>query len=642
MHNARGDNYEMDNKAAISPARTGAGPQTWGQGAAEDKTYIKGTQLLIIMISVLLGILLAALDQTIVGPALPKIVGDLQGFDRYSWVVTVYLLTSTISVPIVGKLSDMYGRKWFYMAGIVIFLIGSALAGLSADMNQLIIFRGIQGLGAGILMACAFAIIADLIPPAERGKWQGVFGSVFGLSSVVGPTIGGLLTDNFSWHWIFYVNVPIGIVALAVLYFTFPTENRSHVKKSIDWLGAGALVVSLVPLLIALSLGGTPDWDWGSVKVIGMLVVAVVFLAAFLFIETRAAEPIIPLDLFKSRIFTVSVATVFLTGVGLFGAVLVIPLFIQAIQGGTATASGNSITPMTLGIVVSSVITGQLISRTGKYRIIGIVGMALVTIGMALLYTMSMDTDRLVTIFYMIIMGLGLGVAFPLYTLVVQNAFPIQRVGVVTAAVQFFRSIGSTVGVAILGTVVNNQFHSHFGPELQKQVAALPASVASQIPVDKLAAGLGSINPQALVSDAGKAALHTQLTNFVPAGPQQGQFVDSLMTLITNALKPSLFAGIQEAFLIGAILVGAGFVLTIFLKEIPLRKSNRGGTGGPSTGEGGWDGGDSGPQGPGGWSGNGKVNFEQAAEEAGKEMAASGMPATEIPADEEPELIPRK
>jgi EmrB/QacA subfamily drug resistance transporter len=618
----------MDNKAAVSPSKNGAGAQAWGQ-AADPKSYIHGTQLLVVMLSVLLGILLAALDQTIVGPALPKIIGDLQGFDRYAWVVTIYLLTSTISVPIIGKLSDMYGRKWFYMAGITVFLLGSALAGLSGDMNQLIIFRGIQGLGAGIIMACAFAIIADLIPPAERGKWQGVFGSVFGLSSVVGPTIGGFLTDNLSWHWIFYVNVPIGIIALAVLFFTFPHESNPHVQKSIDWLGAGALVASLVPLLIALSLGGTPDWDWGSGKVIGLLVAAVFFMALFLFVETRAKEPIIPLDLFKNRIFTVSVATVFVTGVGLFGAVLYIPLFIQAIQGDSATASGNSVTPMTLSIVVSSVVTGQLISRTGKYRIIGILGMGFVTLGLFLLYTMNIDTPRLTTIFYMIVMGLGLGVAFPLYTLAVQNAFPIQRVGVVTAAVQFFRSIGSTVGVAILGTVVNNQFHSQFPGELRKALSALPipggpggtpgGGTGGGSPIDQLIAGLSNVNPQALVSPEGLAQLKAQL---IQMGTPEA-FVNPLLNAITTAMKPALFGGIHEAFLIGTILVGIGFITTIFLKEIPLRKSNRGPAPGAGMAEGGGE------------------NFAFEAEEAGREMAASGMPATEIPAEEEPELVER-
>lgn len=552
-------------QTAQRPEPPSANGSEWDESAPM-KVYSRG-QILAVMASVLLGILLAALDQTIVGPALPKIIGDLQGFEHYSWVVTIYLLTSTISVPIVGKLSDMYGRKWFYAAGIAIFIIGSALSGLSADMLQLIIFRGIQGLGAGVLFGIAFAIIADVIPPADRGKWQGVFGSVFGLASVVGPTVGGYLTDNLSWRWVFYVNVPIGIIALTVLVLSFPKEDKAHVEKSIDWLGAGALVASITPLLLALSFGGS-QWPWDSWQVIGAFIMAAVFLALFLIIESRAKEPIIPLDIFKKDIFTVSSIVVFMTGLGMFGAIIYIPLFIQAIQGDSATNSGNAVTPMTFAIIVSSVITGQLISRTGKYRIIGIVGMGLVTLGMTLLWSMNMDTPRWATIVYMIIMGLGMGVAFPLYTLVVQNAFPIQRVGVVTAAITFFRSIGGTVGTAILGTLVNSQFRDRFPVEFQNQVSQLPPDVAQNIPVGPLTAGLSSINPQALLSEGGAEALRQQLIGFgVPDA-----FVGNLTTIIFDAMKPALFGGIQTAFMIGAILLFIGFVATCFLRELPLRK----------------------------------------------------------------------
>ena len=573
-------------------------------------------QIIAVMASVMLGILLAALDQTIVGPALPKIIGDLNGFEQYSWVITVYLLTSTISVPIIGKLSDMYGRKWFYMAGIVIFLLGSALSGLSANMTELIIYRGIQGLGAGILFACAFTIIADLIPPAERGKWQGLFGAVFGLSSVIGPTLGGFLTDNLSWHWVFYVNVPIGIVALAVLYFTFPPEHKHHVQKIIDWWGASLLVLSLVPLLLALSLGGTRDWDWGSPKVIGMFIAAVVFLGAFLYVESRVKEPIISLDLFKNRIFTSSTVALFLTGVGLFGAVLYIPLYIQAIQGDTATSSGNAVTPMTLAIVVSSIIGGQIVSRTGKYRVLSIVGMGTMVVGMFLLYTMNVDTPRFTTILYMVIMGLGLGIPFSILTLAVQNSVSFKQVGAATSATQFFRSMGGTVGVAILGTVVNNQFHSQFPGELQKAVNDLGPQVSANIPVAQLASALSNINPQSLVSTQGADALRAQLSAFMPAGAPANA-VDTLMQVINKALKPALFSGIQEAFLIGAVMLFLGFVAAWFLKEIPLRK----GTGrGSAMAEG------------------APAPVSEELVEAGEEMAVSGLPgATVLAEDEEPQ-----
>ncbi len=590
---------------------------------------LPGRMVAAIMISVMLGILLAALDQTVVGPAMPKIIADLNGFDHYTWVFTIYLLTSTISVPIFGKLSDMYGRKWFYVAGIVVFLIGSMLSGLSGDIFQLIAYRGLQGLGAGIITANAFAIIADVIPPADRGKWQGAFGGIFGLASVVGPTIGGYLTDTLNWRWVFYVNLPIGIIALAVLVALFPATNQHGAKKSIDWWGAGTLVAGLTPLLLALSLGGTPGWDWGSTQVIGLLAVAVLFLGAFIFVETRAKEPILPLDLFKNRIFTVSVITVFVTGVGLFGAVLYIPLFVQAIQGDSATSSGNAITPMTIAIVVSSIVTGQIISRTGKYRVIGVLGMGFVTLGMFLLYTMNMDTERLVTISYMVVMGLGLGVAFPLYTLAVQNAFPIQRVGVVTAAVQFFRNMGSTVGTAVLGTIVNNQFHDRFGPEFATRYNALTAGIPGNLPpgglpagtpggpgglpsADQFLAALGNLNPQVLV---GQEALAKLQANLVLHGTPEA-FAPKLVEVITDALRPALFTGIQEAFLIATVLLGIGMVTTIFLKEIPLRKTNEGGA----------------------LAAMAKGSGESAAVEAGREMAASGLPGSNLPARDEPVL----
>jgi EmrB/QacA subfamily drug resistance transporter len=544
----------------------------------------------------------------------------------------------------------MYGRKWFYAAGIVIFVLGSALSGISGDMLQLIIYRGIQGLGAGMLFGIAFAIIADVIPPADRGKWQGVFGSVFGLASVVGPTVGGFLTDNLSWRWVFYVNVPIGAIALAVLLLSFPKEDTAHVQKSIDWLGAGALVAGITPLLMALSFGGS-EWEWGSWQVIGSFVASAVFLGLFLFIESRAKEPIIPLDIFKHSIFTVSSITVFMTGLGMFGAVIFIPLFIQAIQGGSATESGNAVMPMTFAIIVSSVITGQLVSRLGKYRVIGIAGMATVTLGMALLWTMNIDTPRWVTIVYMIIVGLGMGVAFPLYTLVVQNAFPIQRVGVVTAAVQFFRSIGGTVGTAILGTLVNTQFHERFPAELRNQVAQLPPQAGGQIPVDQLAAGLGNISPQALLSEGGAEALRAQLTQVgIPDA-----FVGNVVDLIFGALKPALLGGIQTAFLIGAIMLAVGLVSTIFLKEIPLRKSHAPASaamaeGGHFSPEGGKTQAQAGAPtsaaiSTNGSRGNGHFREEVEGElaEIGQEWAASGLPGgTVLDADNEPLLGDRK
>lgn len=621
----------MEGVTSVVSAPEERGSQNGTPWASNGTPKIETRTLLAVMGSVLLGMLLAALDQTVVGPAMPKIIGDLGGFNQYAWVVTSYLLTSTITVPIFGKLSDMYGRKWFYVGGIVVFLIGSMLSGMSGDITQLIIYRGVQGFGAGIIFASAFAIVADLIPPANRGKWQGAFGAVWGLASVVGPSLGGFLTDSINWRWVFYVNLPVGIIALAVIVALYPKETPHPHNKIIDWLGAGLLVVAITPLLLALSLGGSPDWAWNSAPIISMFVIAAIGLAAFLVVEARAKEPIIPLDLFKNRIFTVTMLTVFTTGVGLFGATLYIPLFIQAIQGGSATESGNSLTPMMISVVIASVLSGQIISRTGKYRVIGIVGMALVTIGMFLLYSMGMDTQRLLTIGYMVLLGLGMGITFPLYTLVVQNAFPMSRVGVVTAALQFFRSIGGTVGVAVLGGIVNSQFHDRFPAEFAAKYEALKATAGGSLPpTNKLLEGLSNLNPQLLTSTQGVAEVKARLAiNGVPQN-----FVDTLFNVITDAMKSPLFAGIQIAFLIGAVLFAFGLITTSFLPEIPLRATNdhsripatQGGTNGKAV--------------PGDMWGSGGDKVVAEATKAGKEMAAGGMPGGSVlPAEDEPVLV---
>ncbi|HUS17559.1 MAG TPA: MDR family MFS transporter [Chloroflexia bacterium] len=535
--------------------------RTSAPSEATDQPQVKN--LLVIMSGVLLGILLGALDQTIVGPAMPKIIGELNGFEHYAWVFTAYMLTSTVSVPIFGKLGDMYGRKWFYIGGIIVFLIGSMLCGIATDIWQLIGFRALQGLGGGIMFSNAFTIIGDLVPPAERGRWQGLFGGIWGLASVFGPTAGGYITDYLSWRWVFYVNLPVGLIALAVLLVTFPNMHYAEAgKKSIDWLGAATLTAAVCPLLVALSLGGTKDWAWGSVNTLGMMAVAAVFLGIFLFVESRAKEPIIPLDLFKNRTFTLSVIVVFLTGLGMFGAVSFIPLFIQAVQGDSATSSGNAVTPMMLSLVVSSVICGQLISRTGKYRVLGIVGMVLLTTGLFLLATMNVDTARWQTIGYMIIMGFGLGIAMPLYTLIVQNAFPMQRLGVVTSATTFFRSIGGTVGLALLGSIVNNRFLSQFHTEL----SARSPQVAAQLPAEFTA----NLTPQALVNPA----IFDRMREEIAANGVPTSLIPQIIGAIQGAMKPALAVATTEAFLIGASTLVIAIVATAFLKEIPLRKRN--------------------------------------------------------------------
>jgi EmrB/QacA subfamily drug resistance transporter len=538
---------------------------------------ISRRQLYTIMGGVMLGMLLSSLDQTVVGPALFRIVRDLHGLEHYAWVTTGYLLTSTITVPIVGKLSDLYGRKWLFVGGMAVFLVGSWLSGLSrgtgfftpfgldisgltTGMAELIAFRGLQGIGAGMLMANAFAIIGDLVSPAERGRWTGLFSAVFGLSSVIGPTIGGFITDNIGWQWVFYVNVPVGAVALAVVITQFPSlKNDHHVTRSIDWLGAGALVGALTPLLVALSLGGSPDFAWNSPKVIGLLAFGGVMLIGFILAEWKAKEPLLPLDLFKSRTFALVALTTFLTGVGMFGALINIPLFIQGVQGDSATNSGNSLLPMTLSLVVMSIVSGQLLTRTGKYRWLGVFGMSALTLGMFLLSRMHVDTPRIQTIAFMVLLGVGLGVAMPIYTLIAQNAFPIQRLGVVTAATTFFRSIGGTVGIAVLGTLVNSRFTSDYTANLSPQIKNNP----------QFGAFLNKLSPQALISPDTIAAIKGQLV----AAKLSGEQITATLNAIQAPIRPALSTAITEAFLIGAAVVALAIIATALIPEVPLRKA---------------------------------------------------------------------
>ena len=501
--------------------------------------------------AVMLGMLLGSLDQTIVGTAMPKIVNDLNGFQRYSWVITAYLVASTAMMPIFGKISDIFGRKWLYMLGIATFLLGSMLSGLSQSMEQLIAFRAIQGLGAGMMTPIAMAIIGDIFPPAERGKYQGLIGAVFGLAVIVGPQLGGFITDNIGWRWVFYVNLPVAILAFTVVFLVFPSHTALHKRHSIDWLGSVALIGSVVPLLMALSLGSTnPDnsnsYAWTSPQIVGLFALAIVFGGAFLFIQSRAAEPTIPLGLFRNRIFNVSMIIVFLTSMGMFGAVLYIPLFVQDVLMQSATNSGLVLTPMMIGVILVSIISGYLMSRTGHYKILAIVGTFGVLIGLYLLSTMTVSTDNGTLVRFMIVLGLGLGTSMALFTIVVQNAFPVDRLGVVTASLAFFRSIGGAVGVAVLGSAMNNRFASEFQTGLQSLPVALRQSLAAASPTQLM--------------NAGDSDLRAQM------GAQAAGAVESVRAA---AIAP----GIAEIFLIGAGLVAVAFVASFFLREIPLRKT---------------------------------------------------------------------
>src|SRR5438093_2674986 len=416
----------------------------------------------------MLSMLLAALDQTIVGTAEPKIIASLSGFDRYPWVSTAYLLCSTISVPIFAKLSDIYGRKLFLLGGSAGFVMASALCGAAGKvhslgldgMNQLILFRGLQGICGGVMMGLTFAIVGDIFSPAERGKYQGVFSGAWGFASVFGPTLGGWLTDQISWRATFYVNLPVGIVAIIALYRYFPYWHPKDVKRHIDWAGVVTLISCIVPLLLALTW--VTDYGWSSVRVESLLVLAAAMLVAFLYAETKAIELLIPLALFCEPRISLCSVDVFVVGIAMFGTIIYLPLFMQGVLGVTATRSGNLLTPMMLGIVIGTFVCGQITMRLRSYKTPIMAGSVLVTAGTILFARMDASTQSLSVLVAMITAGFGMGLMMPGYTVAVQNAAPHKYMGIATASSTFFRSIGSTVGVAIFGSLLLTNYHHDF------------------------------------------------------------------------------------------------------------------------------------------------------------------------------------
>ncbi|MFF3482241.1 DHA2 family efflux MFS transporter permease subunit [Streptomyces sp. NPDC002701] len=506
-----------------------AGP---GARGADDPKRMEGGVLVSIG-ALLLGMLLAALDQTIVSTALPTIVSDLGGLDHLSWVVTAYLLASTAATPLWGKLGDQYGRKKLFQVAVVIFLIGSALCGMAQDMPQLIAFRAVQGLGGGGLIVLSMAIVGDLVPPRERGRYQGLFGAVFGATSVLGPLLGGLFTEHLSWRWVFYINLPVGIVALAVIAGVLHIPVRST-RHTIDYLGTFLIAAVATCLVLVASLGGN-TWAWGSPRIIGLAVLGAVLTVAFVAVERRAAEPVLPLKLFGIRTFTLAAVISFVVGFAMFGAMTYLPTFLQVVQGVSPTMSGVHMLPMVAGLLVSSTVSGQIVSRTGRWKVFPIAGTAVTALGLLLLHRLGVDSSTGEMSAYFLVFGLGLGLVMQVLVLIVQNAVSYEDLGVATSGATFFRSIGASFGVAVFGSVFAGRLSDRLTDVLRGQ---------------ELPPGLGA---DALKSDP--------------------KIISELPAALRPPVVEAYATSITDVFLYAAPVALVGFVLAWFLREDRLRGS---------------------------------------------------------------------
>jgi EmrB/QacA subfamily drug resistance transporter len=510
-----------------------------------------------IMGAVMLGLFLSAMDQTIVGTAMPRIIADLSGLKLYAWVFTSYMLASTTFVPIVGKLGDIYGRKIFFITGIVIFLIGSMLCGMSQNMVQLIVFRGIQGIGGGFIFANAFAIIGDLFPPAERGKYAGLMSGVFGLASVLGPLIGGALTDHAHWRWVFYVNIPLGLVALVVLAVVLPASARHDATRKLDYAGAITLAAAIAPMLLAFSWAGT-DYAWGSPQVVGPLVFSALMGAAFFIIETRAEDPIVPFSLFRNSIFAVCTAIAFVSGAAMFSASVYIPLFMQGVLGFSATNAGLVLTPMTIAMVCGSAIGGQVMSRTGRYKFLTVGGLSVACVGLFMLSTMTADSSQITGMQYMALLGFGLGLSFPTLVLAAQNAVPHTMMGLTTSLNQFARSVGGTIGVAIMGSILTRRLSDELA-------SGLPPRVSAEAPPQLLDA---LTNPRILLDDDALNRLRDEGFSGVFGADGPALFAQTI-----DSMKDGLATSITEVFFFASMLALASVVISLFLRETRMQTS---------------------------------------------------------------------
>ncbi|WP_443059328.1 MDR family MFS transporter [Streptomyces sp. NBC_00435] len=504
---------------------------------ADASEEVKPRSVRVVLMALMIAMLLAMLDNMIIGTAMPTIVGELGGLEHLSWVVTAYTLATAASTPIWGKIGDMYGRKGSFLTSIVIFLIGSALSGMAQDMGQLIGFRAIQGLGAGGLMVGVMAIIGDLIPPRERGKYQGMMAGVMALAMIGGPLVGGTITDHMGWRWSFYINLPLGIVALAMVSAVLHLPKK-RAQGKIDYLGAALLTVAITSTVLVTTWGGT-EYAWGSAEIIGLIVTGIVSIAGFIYAETKAAEPVMPLHIFRSRNFTLMSVIGFLVGFAMFGGVLYLPLFQQSVQGASATNSGLLLLPMLLSMMVISLVAGRVTTNSGKYKMFPIIGGALMVVGLFLLATMDTDTSRLMSGVYMAVLGAGLGFLMQITMLVAQNSVEMKDMGVASSSATLFRTLGGSFGVALMGSLFTSQVTSTMTDRLGPEAAAKAGS--AQLDAASLA---------------------------------------KLPEVVRDAYQHAVAAGTHSAFLLGAGIAVLGFVAAWFVKEVPLRGAGPAGASG--------------------------------------------------------------
>lgn len=520
-------------------------------------TTMSRRQTNLVTLGLLLGVLLEALDGTIVGTAMPRVVTDLGGIELLGWVFSAYILSSTVTTPIYGKLSDLYGRMPFYLGGMAIFMLGSIASGFAQDMTQLVIFRGVQGLGAGAMMPVAIALAQTVFPPQDRGKIQAAISGAFGISSVFGPTLGGFIVDTFNWRWVFFFSAPVGILAVIILYVNLPEAGRRNVehtgKKSVDWLGASLMTVSATSLMLGFQFGGDATLGWTSWQALGGFVLSLVTLAAFLVVETRVADPIVPLKVFRNPTFSLSVLITFLIGAAMITVLSYLPLFMQAVLGVSATNSGTIITPAMIALVVGTIVTGRFIgTKVEQYKWVAIFAGVVITVAAALMTTLGVGSAEWTVILYMSIFGFGLGITFPLYSIVVSVKMDRRNLGMAMGLLTFFRNLGSALCVALFGSILAGQLKT----EIVSQVNShLPGEVVSKLPLDQLV----SAGPNALTSPEALNGLKQSFAAFDPAGNLFNSFLVALKTAMSNSIIP-LFIG-------GTVLAALALFFSLFLKN---------------------------------------------------------------------------